>query len=136
MNWKKHARAGLKASYVMGGLNLFILGAMVVIGYDTTPVSRIGGEIPLPIFAMGTVIGGGIVPGWIGTLVWTNIEELWSDKSRIMFTLLALSMATLMTLPIANRDLPTGDAYVLTSVLHYSTAILGSLFIPYFANTE
>ncbi len=95
MNWKKHARAGVKASCVMGGLNLFILGAMVVIGYDTTPVSRIGGEIPLPIFAMATVIGGGIVPGWIGTLVWTKIEERWSDKSRIMFTLLALSMRRL-----------------------------------------
>ena len=134
MNWKERARAGVKASCVMGGLNLFILGAMVVIGYDTTPVSRIGGEIPLPIFAMATVIGGGIVPGLIGAVVWTKIEVRWGDKSRILFTLLALSMATFMTLPIANRDLPTGDAYVLTTVLHYTTAILGSMFIPYFSN--
>ena len=80
------------------------------------------------------IIGGGIVPGMMGTLVWTKIEERWSDKSRLLFTLLALGFATFMTLPIANRDLPTGDAYVLTTVLHYTTAILGSMFIPYFSN--
>ena len=68
----------------------------------------------------------------IGTVVWTKIDERWNEKSRLMFTLLALIIATFMTL--ANAQSPTGDAYVLTAVLHYTTAILGSWFIPTFAN--
>lgn len=136
MDWKRHARTGVKASAAMAGLNLLVLGAMMVVGYDTTPASRFGGDIPLPVFAIATIIGGGIVPGLMGTLVWTKIEERWGDQSRIMFTLLALAFATSMTLPITSRALPTGDAYVLTTVLHYSTAILGSLMIPYYSNAE
>ena len=136
MDWKRHARTGMKASAAMAGLNLLVLGAMMVVGYDTTPASRFGGDIPLPVFAIATIIGGGIVPGLMGTLVWTKIEERWGDQSRIMFTLLALAFATSMTLPITSRALPTGDAYVLTTVLHYSTAILGSLMIPYYSNAE
>ena len=136
MDWKRHARTGVKASAAMAGLNLLVLGAMIVVGYDTTPASRFGGDIPLPVFAIATIIGGGIVPGLMGTLVWTKIVERWGDQSRIMFTLLALAFATSMTLPITSRALPTGDAYVLTTVLHYSTAILGSLMIPYYSNAE
>ena len=128
-----HTRSGMKASGAMGGLNLLILGVMIAIGYDTTPLSRSGGDIPLPVFAIATIVGGGIVPGMMGTVVWTKIEERWSEISRIIFTVLALGMATVMTLPITNRDLPTGDAYVLTTVLHFSTAILGCLMIPYYA---
>jgi len=123
----------MKASGAMGGLNLLILGVMIAIGYDTTPLSRSGGDIPLPVFAIATIVGGGIVPGMMGTVVWTKIEERWSEMSGIIFTVLALGMATVMTLPITNRDLPTGDAYVLTTVLHFSTAILGCLMIPYYA---
>jgi hypothetical protein len=123
----------MKASGAMGGLNLLILGVMIAIGYDTTPLSRSGGDIPLPVFAIATIVGGGIVPGMMGTVVWTKIEERWSEISGIIFTVLALGMATVMTLPITNRDLPTGDAYVLTTVLHFSTAILGCLMIPYYA---
>ena len=133
MDWRKHTRSGMKASGAMGGVNLLILGAMIAIGYDTTPLSRSGGDIPLPVFAIATIVGGGIVPGMMGTVVWTKIEERWSEISRIIFTVLALGMATVMTLPITNRDLPTGDAYVLTTVLHFSTAILGCLMIPYYA---
>ena len=136
MDWKKHASAGVKASVAMGGLNLLVLGGMMVVGYNTTPVSRFGGEIPILVFAIATIVGGGIVPGMMGTLVWTKIEERWSDKSRLLFTLLALGFATFMTLPITGRDLPTGDAYVLTTVLHYSTAILGSLIIPSYSNAQ
>ncbi len=136
MDWKKHARSGMKAAGAMGGLNLLVLGVMMVVGYDTTPASRFGGEIPIPVFAIATIIGGGIVPGLMGTVAWTKIEERWSEQSRIIFTLLALTMATFMTLPITGRNLPTGDAYVLTTVLHYSTAILGSLMIPYYSNAE
>ena len=77
-------------------------------------------------------MGGGIVPGLIGTVVWTKIDERWNEKSRLMFTLLALIIATFMTL--ANPQSSTDDAYVLTAVLHYTTAILGSWFIPTFAN--
>ena len=128
-----HTRSGMKASGAMGGLNLLILGVMIAIGYDTTPLSRSGGDIPLPVFAIATIVGGGIVPGMMGTVVWTKIEERWSEMSGIIFTVLALGMATVMTLPITNRDLPTGDAYVLTTVLHFSTAILGCLMIPYYA---
>jgi hypothetical protein len=136
MNWKMHARTGVKASVAMAGLTLLGLGAMMVAGYATTPASRFGGEIPLPVFAIATIIGGGIVPGMMGALVWAKIEQRWGDRSRILFALLALAFATFMTLPITNRTLPTGDAYVLTTVLHYSTAILGSLMIPYYANVE
>ena len=133
MDWRMHTRSGMKASGAMGGLNLLILGVMIAIGYDTTPLSRSGGDIPLPVFAIATIVGGGIVPGMMGTVVWTKIEERWSEMSGIIFTVLALGMATVMTLPITNRDLPTGDAYVLTTVLHFSTAILGCLMIPYYA---
>ena len=133
MDWRMHTRSGMKASGAMGGLNLLILGVMIAIGYDTTPLSRSGGDIPLPVFAIATIVGGGIVPGMMGTVVWTKIEERWSEISGIIFTVLALGMATVMTLPITNRDLPTGDAYVLTTVLHFSTAILGCLMIPYYA---
>ena len=136
MDWKKHTRTGMKAAGVMGAINLLILGFMMVIGYDTTPLDPSGVEISIPFFAIATVMGGGIVPGLIGTVVWTKIDRRWSEQSRNMFTLLALAIATLSTLPFTNQRAPTGDAYVLTSVLHYSTAILGSLFIPYFANTE
>jgi MFS family permease len=107
---------------------------MMLIGYDTTPLDPSGVEIPAPVFAIGTVIGGGIVPGLIGTVVWTKIDERWNEKSRLIFTLLALALATFMTLPFTNPRVPTGDAYVLTAVLHYTTAILGSWFIPSIAN--
>lgn len=120
----------------MGAINLLILGFMMVIGYDTTPLDPSGVEIPVPVFAVATVMGGGIVPGLIGTVVWTKIDGRWSEQSRNMFTLLALVIATFMTLPVTNPNVPTGDAYVLTAVLHYSTAILGSVFIPYFSNAE
>ena len=136
MDWKKHIRTGMKAAGVMGAINLLILGFMMVIGYDTTPLDPSGVEIPVPVFAVATVMGGGIVPGLIGTVVWTKIDGRWSEQSRNMFTLLALVIATFMTLPVTNPNVPTGDAYVLTAVLHYSTAILGSVFIPYFSNAE
>ena len=136
MDWKKHTRTGMKAAGVMGAINLLILGFMMVIGYDTTPLDPSGVEISIPFFAIATVMGGGIVPGLIGTVVWTKIDGRWSEQSRNMFTLLALVIATFMTLPVTNPNVPTGDAYVLTAVLHYSTAILGSVFIPYFSNAE
>ena len=136
MDWKRHARTGMKAAGAMGAINLLILGFLMVIGYDTTPLDPSGVEIPVPVFAVATVMGGGIVPGLIGTVVWTKIDGRWSEQSRNMFTLLALVIATVMTLPVTNPNVPTGDAYVLTAVLHYSTAILGSAFIPYFANAE
>ena len=126
VDWKKHTRTGMKAAGVMGAINLLILGFMMVIGYDTTPLDPSGVEISIPFFAIATVMGGGIVPGLIGTVVWTKIDGRWSEQSRNMFTLLALAIATLSTLPFTNQRAPTGDAYVLTSVLHYSTAILGS----------
>ena len=126
----------MKAAGAMGAINLLILGFLMVIGYDTTPLDPSGVEIPVPVFAVATVLGGGIVPGLIGTVVWTKIDGRWSEQSRNMFTLLALVIATVMTLPVTNPNVPTGDAYVLTAVLHYSTAILGSVFIPYFANAE
>ena len=122
----------MKAAVGMGAINLFILGFMMLIGYDTTPLNPSGVEIPNPIFVIGIIMGGGIVPGLIGTVVWTKIDERWNEKSRLMFTLLALIIATFMTL--ANPQSPTGDAYLLTAVLHYTTAILGSWFIPTFAN--
>ena len=136
MDWKRHARTGMKAAGAMGAINLLILGFLMVIGYDTTPLDPSGVEIPVPVFAVATVMGGGIVPGLIGTVVWTKIDGRWSEQSRNMFTVLALVIATFMTLPVTNPNVPTGDAYVLTAVLHYSTAILGSVFIPYFSNAE
>ena len=136
MDWKRHTRTGMKAAGAMGAINLLILGFLMVIGYDTTPLDPSGVEIPVPVFAVATVLGGGIVPGLIGTVVWTKIDGRWSEQSRNMFTLLALVIATVMTLPVTNPNVPTGDAYVLTAVLHYSTAILGSAFIPYFATAE
>ncbi|WP_438995279.1 hypothetical protein [Poseidonia sp.] len=136
MDWKRHTRTGMKAAGAMGAINLLILGFLMVIGYDTTPLDPSGVEIPVPVFAFATVLGGGIVPGLIGTVVWTKIDGRWSEQSRNMFTLLALVIATVMTLPVTNPNVPTGDAYVLTAVLHYSTAILGSVFIPYFATAE
>lgn len=136
MDWKRHTRTGLKAAGAMGAINLLILGFLMVIGYDTTPLDPSGVEIPVPVFAVATVMGGGIVPGLIGTVVWTKIDGRWSEQSRNMFTVLALVIATFMTLPVTNPNVPTGDAYVLTAVLHYSTAILGSVFIPYFSNAE
>lgn len=136
MDWKRHTRTGMKAAGAMGAINLLILGFLMVIGYDTTPLDPSGVEIPVPVFAVATVMGGGIVPGLIGTVVWTKIDGRWSEQSRNMFTVLALVIATFMTLPVTNPNVPTGDAYVLTAVLHYSTAILGSVFIPYFSNAE
>jgi hypothetical protein len=120
----------------MAAINLLILGFMMVIGYNTTPLDPSGVEIPIVVFAIATMIGGGIVPGLIGTVTWVNVSERWSEQSRILFTLLALVIASIMTLPFTNPRVPTGDAYVLTAVLHYSTAILGSWFIPYFSNAD
>ena len=108
----------------------------MVIGYDTTPLDPSGVEMPTLVFAIATVMGGGIVPGLIGTVTWVKIDERWSEQSRIVFTVLALVIATFMTLPMTNPNVPTGDAYILTAVLHYTTAILGSLLIPYFSNAE
>ena len=136
MDWKKHIRTGTKAAGAMAGINLLILGFMMVIGYNTTPLDPSGVEIPVFVFAIATIIGGGIVPGLIGTVTWVKVNERWSEQSRVLFTLLALVIASFMTLPFTNPRVPTGDAYVLTAVLHYSTAILGSWFIPYFSNAD
>lgn len=134
MEWKNHTRLGLKAGAAMGAINFLILGLMMLIGYDTTPLTRSGIEIPIPVFVISTIIGGGIAPGIIGLVVWKRIDQRWNEHSRMVFTLLALLIATFRTLPYTNPNIPTGDAYVLTSVLHYTTAILGSWFIPFFAN--
>jgi hypothetical protein len=120
----------------MAAINLLILGFMMIIGYNTTPLDPSGVEIPIVVFAIATMIGGGIVPGLIGTVTWVKVNKRWSEQSRILFTLLALVIASIMTLPFTNPRVPTGDAYVLTAVLHYSTAILGSWFIPYFSNAD
>ena len=120
----------------MAAINLLILGFLMVIGYTTTPLDPRGVEIPIVAFAIATVIGGGIVPGLVGTVTWVKVNERWSEQSRILFTLLALALASFMTLPFTNPRVPTGDAYVLTAVLHFSTAILGSWFIPSFSNAE
>jgi hypothetical protein len=136
MDWKKHIRTGTKAAGAMAGINLLILGFMMVIGYNTTPLDPSGVEIPIVVFAIAMMIGGGIVPGLIGTVTWVKVNERWSEQSRVLFTLLALVIASFMTLPFTNPRVPTGDAYVLTAVLHYSTAILGSWFIPYFSNAD
>lgn len=136
MDWKKHIRTGTKAAGAMAGINLLILGFMMVIGYNTTPLDPSGVEIPIVVFAIATMIGGGIVPGLIGTVTWVKVNERWSEQSRVLFTLLALVIASFMTLPFTNPRVPTGDAYVLTAVLHYSTAILGSWFIPYFSDAD
>jgi len=136
MDWKTQIRTGSKAAGAMAAINLLILGFMMVIGYNTTPLDPSGVEIPIVVFAIATMIGGGIVPGLIGTVTWVKVNERWSEQSRILFTLLALVIASIMTLPFTNPRVPTGDAYVLTAVLHYSTAILGSWFIPYFSNAD
>jgi hypothetical protein len=136
MDWKKHARTGLKAAGAMSAINLLILAITMSIGYDTTPLDPSGVEIPVPVFAIATIIGGGIVPGLIGTVAWVKIHGRWNGQSRILFALLALGISTFMTLPLTNPNVPTGDAYVLTSVLHYSTALLGSVFVPYFSDAE
>ena len=136
MDWKTQIRTGSKAAGAMAAINLLILGFMMVIGYNTTPLDPSGIEIPIVVFAIATMIGGGIVPGLIGTVTWVKVNERWSEQSRILFTLLALVIASIMTLPFTNPRVPTGDAYVLTAVLHYSTAILGSWFIPYFSNAD
>ena len=136
MDWKTQIRTGSKAAGAMAAINLLILGFMMIIGYNTTPLDPSGVEIPIVVFAIATMIGGGIVPGLIGTVTWVKVNERWSEQSRILFTLLALVIASFMTLPFTNPRVPTGDAYVLTAVLHYSTAILGSWFIPYFSNAD
>jgi Ca2+/Na+ antiporter len=136
MDWKTQIRTGSKAAGAMAAINLLILGFMMVIGYNTTPLDPSGVEIPIVVFAIATMIGGGIVPGLIGTVTWVKVNERWSEQSRVLFTLLALVIASFMTLPFTNPRVPTGDAYVLTAVLHYSTAILGSWFIPYFSNAD
>ena len=136
MDWKKHIRTGSKAAGAMAAINLLILGFLMVIGYTTTPLDPRGVEISIVAFAIATVIGGGIVPGLVGTVTWVKVNERWSEQSRILFTLLALALASFMTLPFTNPRVPTGDAYVLTAVLHFSTAILGSWFIPSFSNAE
>ena len=136
MDWKTHIRTGSKAAGAMAAINLLILGFMMVIGYNTTPLDPSGVEIPIVVFAIATMIGGGLVPGLIGTVTWVKVNERWSEQSRILFTLRALVIASIMTLPFTNPRVPTGDAYVLTAVLHYSTAILGSWFIPYFSNAD
>ena len=136
MDWKTQIRTGSKAAGAMAAINLLILGFIMVIGYNTTPLDPSGIEIPIVVFAIATMIGGGIVPGLIGTVTWVKVNKRWSEQSRILFTLLALVIASIMTLPFTNPRVPTGDAYVLTAVLHYSTAILGSWFIPYFSNAD
>lgn len=136
MDWKTQIRTGSKAAGAMAAINLLILGFMMVIGYNTTPLDPSGVEIPIVVFAIATMIGGGIVPGLIGTVTWVKVNERWSEQARVLFTLLALVIASIMTLPFTNPRVPTGDAYVLTAVLHYSTAILGSWFIPYFSNAD
>ena len=136
MDWKTQIRTGSKAAGAMAAINLLILGFMMVIGYNTTPLDPSGVEIPIVVFAIATMIGGGIVPGLIGTVTWVKVNERWSEQARVLFTLLALVIASFMTLPFTNPRVPTGDAYVLTAVLHYSTAILGSWFIPYFSNAD
>lgn len=136
MDRKEFFQCGLKAAGAMSGINLLILGIMMLFGYDSFPVDPNGSEMSAFAFVIGTIITGGIFPGLIGMAVWLKLKQRWDGQALMIFAIIALLIATLMTLPITNPNAPTGDAFVLTTVLHYSTAILGIWLIPHFSKVE
>ncbi len=136
MRWKDQLTSGLKAAGAMTAVNLPILGLMVTLGFGVYPVDPEGFEMPAVAFAMGTIVVGGLIPGIIGTFVWYQIDRRWSSRSGLIFLFIAMTIATVMTLPATNPNAQTGDAFILTTVLHYSTALLGSWFIPRFSPVE
>ncbi len=137
MKGKELIIGGLKTAGVISVCNLMVLGAMVVFGYGTYPVDPFdstGSEMSALNFVIRTIVMGGLLPGLLGSIVWLKIHDRWKEKSSMIFTVFAMFVATIMTIP--NSSSPTGDAFILTTVLHYTTAILGSLFIPHISITE
>lgn len=130
---KQMALNGLKAAGAISIANLLILGIMALIGFNSFPVDPDGVEMPAIMFAVMMVITGGLMPGLLGSIVWNQFDTRWPDKAMLLFAGLAFLMATLISIPAANPNAPTGDALVLTTVVHYTTAALGAWFIPFFA---
>ena len=124
----------LKASAGMSGGNLLTLGVLTFFGYNSYPVDPDGGEMGVVLFAVMTVIIGGLIPGVAGSLLWRKLDQKWTGRALLIFGGIAFTIATVMTLPVTNPNSPTGDAYVLTAVLHYSTAAFGIWLIPLFAS--
>lgn len=127
--------AGLKAAGATSAVNLALLGLLALLGYDEYPSDPSGIAMTMPSFAFAMIIIGGLVPGLLGSIVWLKMHENLGDKAWMGFSALALVIATLMTLPLTNPNAPSGDALVLVSILHYSTALLGGWLIPHFSST-
>lgn len=136
MDAKKTAMVGLKAAGVMAGGNLLILGIMVALGYGDYPMDPAGVKMTGSVFTIAVLLTGGLIPGLAGSFIWCNIYGRWPDRAMAIFAVITLTVATLMTLPATNPNSPSGDAFILTSILHYSTALLGSWAIPYFFSAE
>lgn len=133
MDWKVFLVNGLKAAGGISVFNLIILAIMILLGYGAYPVDPDMGEMSVTAFVMGTIVAGGIFPGFIGSLLFIKVNQKWQDKSLLIFGIVAMGIATFMTLPMTNPNPQTGDAFILTTLLHYTTAALGIYFIPKFA---
>ena len=118
-------KAALKPALQISAVNYPILIIMtLVMGYDNFPV-----EVPMGQFYFMPFLMGGFVPALLGSMVLRWMQNKWQDKAMTYFSILAIILAILETIPNGMNNL-TSDLFLVAAVLHFSTAIAGIYFIP------
>ena len=131
MQLTKEMPTGLSTALKMTSVNLSLLVLFYFIfGFDDLPSTA-----PFFMLFVMTIIMGGLIPAYFGGYVFKIFSRKGAGREMIIFAILAITLAILNTIPNGNND-ATSDMYLITTALHFSTAISGIWFIPRGINLE
>ena len=125
MQLLKNMPIGLSTALKMTFINYSLLIILYFIfGFDNLP-----SEMPFIVFLVMTFIMGGLVPAYLGGYVFDLFSRKYAGKEMVIFSVLAIALALLETIPNGKNNATT-DMFIITAVLHFSTAISGIWLIP------
>ena len=131
MQLTKEVPTGLPTALKMTSINLSSLVLFYfILGFDDLPSTA-----PFFMLFVMTIIMGGLIPAYFGGYVFKIFSRKGAGKEMTIFAILAITLAILNTIPNGNND-ATSDMYLITTALHFSTAISGIWFIPRGINLE
>ena len=107
----------------------FINSNLLIILYFFFGFDNLPNEMPFIMFLVMTFIMGGLVPAYLGGYVFNLFSRKYAGKEMVLFSVLAISLALLETIPNGKNNATT-DMFLITAVLHFSTAISGIWLIP------
>jgi hypothetical protein len=107
----------------------FINSNLLIILYFFFGFDNLPNEMPFIMFLVMTFIMGGLVPAYLGGYVFNLFSRKYAGKEMVLFSVLAIALALLETIPNGKNNATT-DMFLITAVLHFSTAISGIWLIP------